>query len=152
MAKPNLVRIPGDKDSLAEGILRRTEGGIDQGLLASLTDGDRRALGRYGVRMASVALRHSSSAELETALLAYGMSGAGQEDARDMMVGMSLHHVVAQLIGLHPGPLFIQIADRLPGGAAANAMRQFAVREDVSLTAFGWKLVDTPDGPDFCPV
>lgn len=67
------------------------------------------------------------------------------------MVGISLHHVVATMIGVDPGFLFAKVADRLPDGSMATLVREFGAREDITLEAFAWERVDTPDGPDFRP-
>jgi hypothetical protein len=55
--KPNLAKIPADGDAQAEAIVRRVHGAITQHLLDSLNERDGVALGRYGARQATIALR-----------------------------------------------------------------------------------------------
>jgi hypothetical protein len=151
MHEPNLRRIPGDGDRVAESILLRMPTPVDARFIESLTAADRLALGRYGARMASVALRRRSPELLGTALLASGSSARPRDDARDLIAGVCLHFVVAERLAMRPADLFAEVADRLPEGPVSDAIRQFGVRRDVTLKAFGWQLVDTDDGPDFCP-
>ena len=68
------------------------------------------------------------------------------------MVALALPHVVAREIGIAPAALFGSIADRVPGSSVAPTLVEFGARRDVTLAAFGWARVETPDGPDFIPV
>lgn len=67
------------------------------------------------------------------------------------MVGLALHFYVAQALGVAPAALFDDVAHRIPAGAVAALLREFGSRDDVTLAAFGWQVVQTPDGPDFEP-
>jgi hypothetical protein len=128
------------------------QGLTGQHLLDSLDERDAVALGRYGPRQTTVALWERSAERLHDALLATALGRIlRRNDARDMMVGLALHYVVAQRIGVAPRALFTEVADRLPAGPARDLLRNFGERGDVTLEAFGWQLVQTPEGPDFVP-
>lgn len=150
--QPNLSRIPGDGDGRAEAILLRVQGMTGQHLLNSLDERDALVLGRYGARQPTIAFRDRSAERLRNTLLASALGRILQhDDARDMMVDLALHYVVAQRIGVAPRALFTEIAVRLPAGPDRDLLQTFGERRDVTLEAFGWQLVETPDGPDFVP-
>ncbi len=150
--QPNLVRIAADGDARARTILQRAQGTIRQHFLDSLNERDCLALARYGTRQSTVALRKSSAALLHDALMAAALGRLGRQgDPRDVMVSLALQHVVAQKLGLVPPDLFNEIAARLPDGPMPDLLRVFGARQDVTLEAFGWQLVQTPEGPDFIP-
>jgi hypothetical protein len=151
--QPNLVRIAADGDHRARTILQRVQGTIGQRFLDSLTERDYLALGRYGTRQSAVALRRGSAALLRDALMAAALGRLGRRgDPRDVMVSLALHYVVAQKLGLVPPDLFNEIAACLPDGSMPDLLRNFGARQDVTLEAFGWELVQTPEGPDFIPI
>jgi len=150
--RPNLVRIAADGDARAQAILGQAQSTISEHFVDTLGERDCLALGRYGARQPTVALRNSSAALLHDALLAAALAELGrQSDPRDVMVGLALHYVVAQRLGLVPSDLFNQVAARLPDGPVPDLLRSFGARHDVTLEAFGWQLVQTPEGPDFTP-
>ena len=149
----NLVRIVGDGDGRAEQVLARAPRVADANFLASLDDPDLLDLGRYGLRHATVALREGSADRLRNALFAIALPGVVMPpDPRDWMVGAAVHYVVAQQLGVEPPALFDEVADRLPAGVMADLLRGFGARRDVTLTAFGWVLIETAEGPDFAPI
>jgi hypothetical protein len=76
---------------------------------------------------------------------------ATEGDPRDLMIGLALHHVVAQQLGLSPSDLFDDVAARLRDGSVADLFREFDARQDVTLKAFGWQPVQTADSPDLAP-
>jgi hypothetical protein len=150
--KPNLERIPADGDADARAILDLVRDGVSVDLLGSMVDRDAVALGRYGARSVTVALRRGSAALLRDALLATAIAGAVRTgDDRDLMVGLALDYFVAQQLGLVPAELFDDVASSLPGGGVADLLRAFGVRADITLEAFGWLPVESADGPDFMP-
>jgi hypothetical protein len=150
--QPNLLRIPAKGDGRARAILQRAGSPVTRELVDSLDQDDALALGRYGARQATVALRGGSAERLREGLLAAGISQLRHEDdARDLMVGLALHHVVAQRLGQIPKVLFDDVASCLPAGPVPELLRQFGARQDVTLRAFGWEEVNTVDGPDFVP-
>jgi hypothetical protein len=110
------------------------------------------ALGRYGARQATIALRQQSAQQLRRSLLATALAQLIRpSDPRDLMVGLAVHHVVAQQIGTAPPALFDAIAARLPDGPMPGLLRDFGARHDITPEAFGWQLVQTAEGPDFLP-
>jgi hypothetical protein len=110
------------------------------------------ALGRYGARQPAIALRTRSPEILRAALLATGIAEVRDEgDPRDLMIGLALHHVVAQQLGQSPSALFDEVAARLPDGPVATLFREFGARQDIILKAFGWQLIQTANGPDLAP-
>ena len=105
--KPNLARIPAAGDDRAEAITQRARTAISQSLLDSLDDSDAVALGRYGARQPSLALRQKSAQRLEDALFASALAQlARQTDPRDLMTGMAVHYIVAEQIGAAPSVVF----------------------------------------------
>ena len=150
--QPNLDRISGDHDADAEAILNRVPELVDQQFLGSI---DRQAalwLGRYGVRHMTVALRQHSADLLRRALLATAICDCIRDaDYRDWMVGLALHWVVAQQLGLQPAEEFAQVARRITNPAVANLLTAVGARHDVTLKAFAWQEVSTDHGPDFRP-
>lgn len=150
--EPNLARIPADGDTRAEAIIQRADGTVSSQILESLDNRDVLALGRYGARQPTVALREHSSRRLHDALLATVLSQLGrQRDPADLMVGLAVHHLVAQQIGVLPSSIFDNIAARLPDGPLPDMLRRFGARQDVTAEAFGRQLIQTADGPDFIP-
>jgi hypothetical protein len=150
--QPNLERIPGYDDARAEAVVRRAQVGITAELMNRLDSRDVLALGRYGTRQPTIALRARSTEILRAALLATGIAQVRHEsDPRDVMIGLTLHYVVAQQLGQSPPALFDDVAARLPDGPVAEMFREFGARQDVTLKAFGWQLVQTANGPDLAP-
>lgn len=151
--QPNLARISSDGDGRAEQILARTPSIVDGTFLASVDQQAGLDLGRFGVRQTTFALRERSEDRLLGALLATALSAAiASQDARDLMVSVALAHVVAQELGIRPADLFERVADRLPGTPVSGLLRGFGGRQDITLSGFGWGLVETEDGPDFAPI
>jgi hypothetical protein len=145
-----LVRIPSDGDADAEAVLELARSGVTADLLGCLNGADVIALNRYGARHAVVALRRASAALLRDALLAYAISQVVRNgDDRDVMVGLAVFYFVAQQVGLVPSDLFDEIASCLPDGWVPDLLREFGARQDITLGAFAWQLVQTPEGPDF---
>ena len=150
--KPNLARIPAAGDARAEAITLRARTAISQSLLDSLDDTDAVALGRHGARQPAIALRQKSHPRLEDALLASALAQLVRPaDPRDLMDGMAVHYIVAEQIGAVPSDVFDDVARRQPDGPLPDLLRQFGARQDITLEAFGWQLVQTPEGPDFIP-
>jgi hypothetical protein len=150
--KPNLERIPGDGDAQAQAILQRLPGSLSPSLLDSLDSPSGEICGRYGARQPAVALRTGSADRLRDALMATALAALlKKDDPRDTMVGLVIHVHVARMLGLVPSDLFDEVADRLPAGEVASLFRTFGARDDVTLEAFGWHVVETPAGPDFVP-
>jgi len=97
-----------------------------------------------------MALRESSAARLRDALLAEAICAAGRDsDPREVMVSLAPLYYVAQQIGQVPSNLFDEIASCLSGGWVPDLLREFGARNDITLKAFAWQLIETPDGPDF---
>ncbi|MFI6046908.1 hypothetical protein ACIA8C_35180 [Nocardia sp. NPDC051321] len=150
--QPNLVRISADGDERAEEILRRIPDTISESFLETLDSRDNVALARYGARQVTVALREGSTILLTDALLATAAAELQNPgDPRDLMVDIAVHFVVAERLGVDPSLLFNDVAARLPVSSVADLLRHFGARNDISLHAFGWQLVETESGPDFAP-
>ncbi|MFJ8582367.1 hypothetical protein [Micromonospora sp. NPDC093277] len=150
--RPNLERIPAKQDRLAEAILARAARGMDQRFVSSLDPSASLALGHYGVRLATLALRQNSLDLLRRSLLATGLAACLEPyDDRDLMVGLALPWIVAQQLGVSPATVFATVSDSLPDGPVAELFKTFGARTDVTLEAFAWELVTTGSGPDFRP-
>ena len=149
---PNLERITGKDDDLARSILARLPRQLLAASVADLDERSRLALGRYGTRAVTLALREGSLDRLREGLLSSALyQAAASDDTRDAMVGMALAYVAAQDLGCEPPVVFGEVARRFEGSEIANDLRTFASRSDVTLEAFGWRPVDTPAGRDFIP-
>jgi hypothetical protein len=68
------------------------------------------------------------------------------------MVSLARHHYVARQLGLDPAEVFITAVSGLPDENVRNLYRTFGARNNVTLTSFGWKVIQTDDGPDFARV
>jgi hypothetical protein len=149
--KPMLARMSPDGDAGAGEIICLARGGVTEDLLGCLVARDFAALSCYSARQAVMALREGSHERLHCALLAETIFfAAGREpDDRMLMVSTAVHYYVAEQIGMVPADLFDEIASLLPDGPWPDLIRWFGTRDDVTLEAFAWQLVETPDGPDF---
>ena len=152
MPQPNLVRIPAGGDALAVQTLRRAPEVVDGLFLRTVDKQAQLALGRYGARAPSLALREQDPSRLREGLLASALHAAvSGDDPRDVMGGLALHYDCAERLGEVPAVLFSEVAIRVADPATADLLRVFGARDDVTLRAFGWQLVDGPDGQDFEP-
>ncbi|GIJ30862.1 hypothetical protein [Micromonospora sediminimaris] len=150
--KPNLARISGKQDRLAEEILARAPRHIEQSFVNSLDPAAALALGRYGARLATLALRQNSVDLLRRSVLATSLARClASDDDRDFMVALAVPWIVARQLGEDPAEVFAMVGDSLPDGPVARLVHTFGARTDISLEAFGWELVTTADGPDFRP-
>jgi hypothetical protein len=105
--EPNLARIPVDGDADAKAVLDLARDGVTAGLLGCMTSSDAKALGRYGARNVTVALRRGSAALLGEAFLATAIAQAVHaSDDRDVMVGLATDYFAAEQLGLVPAGLF----------------------------------------------
>jgi hypothetical protein len=152
MSAANPVRIPGSADTQAAQVLDRTPEVVDSLFLRTVDKNARIALGRYGVRAVTLAVRNRDARLLRRALLASSIAAvASDDDPRDTMVTVALHHFAAQQLNVRAAPLFDRVADRVGNRRVAALLREFGSRSDVTLDLFGWKLVETADGVDFEP-
>ncbi|GAA3782818.1 hypothetical protein GCM10022225_83870 [Plantactinospora mayteni] len=150
--RPNLERIPGKADRLAEAIIDRAPFVVDHGFVDSLGDAAAAALRCYGARMVTFAYREDSIGLVRRSLLAEGLGLCVKpDDDRDVMVGLALPWFVTQQLGRSPKDEFAAIADRLPDNGMTRLIRRFGKRVDITLGAFGWDIVETPEGADFVP-
>jgi hypothetical protein len=144
---------PADEDAAAEEIIALARGGVTADLLGCLVRRDATALARYGRRLVTRALRTNSAELLHVALLSTAIADAvWQGDARDSMVSLARHHYVAQQLGLDPAEVFSTAVSGLPDENVRELYRTFGARTDITLKSFGWKVVQTDDGPDFEPL
>jgi hypothetical protein len=69
-------------------------------------------------------------------------------DWRDLLVALAPYHDCARRLGLEPTVVFDEAAE-----AAATELREiirrFGRRRDVTPRAFGFKVVDAPEGPQY---
>jgi hypothetical protein len=101
-------------------------------------------------REASAALA-AGTAERLSAGFGRVVEAAGQErspDARDAMISLAPFVDCARRLGLDPREVLGPVAVRGPAWFHATFER-FVVRTDITLAAFGWMLVETPDGPAY---
>ena len=99
--------------------------------------------------MAVLAMRERSLDRLRHGLLAVALGAAVHtSDERDLMIGLALPHVAAVQLGARPVEVFETTAARFEDGWVPRLLRVFGARADVTLAAFGWRQVQTPDGLD----
>jgi hypothetical protein len=142
---------PGRLDEeIAQLLLSRSEGAPEEwGTFAdSLTEQQRMVLGRYALRAPMLALRTKSPRHLSAGLLAHSLLRRRVTDWRDDLVFFAPYTHVARLLGVDVVAIFDEAATHAVPDLS-GIMRTFGRRTDVSLAAFGWRQVDTPDGPTF---
>jgi hypothetical protein len=111
-----------------------------------LTDADRDALGPYPARANWLALEECSRERLISGLSIWALIFPDDYDYRDVMCMTAPTHVVAVELGMEPEVVFAEAA-RFAGPGVAETLLKFGKRQDVSLDAFGWTRVETPNGP-----
>ena len=99
-----------------------------------------------GLHPATTALRSRSRGALIVGIAI--AIGNDSSDPRDVMVQLAPLYDCAVRLGFGPEEVFNAGAD-LARGAHADLVREFGRREDVTLDAFGWRIVDLPDGPAY---
>ena len=101
-------------------------------------------------RETSAALRESSPARLQAAFAAHvtAESARASWDERDEMLSLTPFLDCARRLGADPAVLFGPIA-----AAAAPWLQRtfdrFVGRPGITLAAFGWSIVEAPDGPAY---
>jgi hypothetical protein len=73
-----------------------------------------------------------------------------QIDDRDVMVGLALYYDCAERLDIEPIHVFGS-ASRSASAAMRATVMIFARCHDVTLKAFGWRLLELPDGPCYRP-
>lgn len=137
-------------EAIAQMLLDLTYGpAAEWGAFAdSLTEQRRRVLGRFALRASVLALRTGEPRYLDAGLLAHCAVTRAVMDWRDDLVAFAPYVHVARALGLDVRTLFNDAAvHAVPD--LADVMRTFGRRTDVTLGAFGWRQVETPDGPTF---
>ena len=71
-------------------------------------------------------------------------------DTHDLLVALAPYYDCARRLGIDPQALFGQVAEAGPP-ELLDAVRDFGRRDDVTLAAYGWTVVETPDGPSYAP-
>jgi hypothetical protein len=99
---------------------------------------------------ASCPLRSASAEELRAAIVADLIEGADEwlKDSRDLMVALAPFHHCARTLGLDVAATFREAAARGPESLRA-VVTDFGERNDVTLGAFGWVVVEGPEGPSY---
>ena len=99
---------------------------------------------------ASRPLRSGSSEELQRAIVADLVEGEPEwvKDSRDLMMVLAPFHDCAQRLGLDVAATFRAAADEGPE-SLRRVVTQFGERNDVTPAAFGYAVVEGPDGPSY---
>ena len=99
---------------------------------------------------ASRPLRSGSSEELQRAIVADFVEGEPDwvKDSRDLMIVLAPFHDCAQRLGLDVVATFRAAADEGPD-SLRSVVAQFGERRDVTPAAFGYSVVEDPDGPSY---
>jgi hypothetical protein len=122
--------------------------------LAAALDAHRRTvLGIFGRRVPQMVLAHDVPDTrrgdiLASGLIAEAFSNAGHRDFRDVLVGLARHYECARRLSLDITDVF-DAAAGFADADTATLMRIFGRRSDVTLGRFGWREVETPNGPAF---
>jgi hypothetical protein len=112
----------------------------------ALTPHARRVLGRFMLRAPMLALRQRDGSVLHDGLLVRVLVEQRVRDWRDDLVAFAPYHYAAQELGQSPVDLFDDAAlCAVP--ELATVMQTFGRRQDVTLGAFGWRRIETPEGP-----
>jgi hypothetical protein len=101
-------------------------------------------------REATAALRARTRDRLELGFsrLVEAEAKAKGWDPRDTMISLTPFLDCARRLGLDPVDVLGPVAATGPDWFV-DTFEAFARRTDVTLTAFGWSLVETPDGPAY---
>lgn len=99
---------------------------------------------------ASEALRTRSSRLLHETLVAdlQARELAWLEDKRDLMVQLAPFHDCARRLGLDVSAVFRTAAEAGPR-SLRDVVTAFGERDDVTLNAFGYVIIDLPEGPSY---
>jgi hypothetical protein len=76
------------------------------------------------------------------------LADTGPIDPRDEMLDLAALVDCARRLGTDPAELFEPVVAAAPVWLA-ELFRTFVRRTDITLTAFGWSIVDTPEGPAY---
>ena len=115
---------------------------------AGLSRHARHVMGRFALRAPMLALQLRDGSRLRDGLIVHCLLEQTMGDWRDDLVGFALYHYVACQLGLDPIELFDEAA-RYAIPELATLMNAFGRRTDITLGVFGWRRVETPDGPTF---
>lgn len=110
-----------------------------------LSQEQRSLFGIYGHRAATLSVREESRTWLLSGLVGATISNYVIPDNRNVTVGLAIYHHCARRLGLNPAELFAEAA-RFASLHVAQIMIAFGKRSDVTLSKFGWKELQTPQG------
>ena len=98
----------------------------------------------------TTAVRAGSAERLRESLTAVVVEGQSEwrRDWRDLLMALAPYYAGALRLRLDPAEFFSQVAEAAPDDLADH-VRSFGRREDVSPEAFGYFVVDTPEGPRY---
>jgi hypothetical protein len=103
-------------------------------------------------REATAALREGTAERLALGFGRLVEAAAGAEgqarDPRDAMIGLAPFLDCARRLGLDPAAVLGPIASTAPAWYR-ETFDAFVRRTDVTLAAFGWTVIETPDGPAY---
>jgi hypothetical protein len=137
-------------DAIAELLIALAEAASNNwsSFLGCLTEQRRKVLGRYTLRAPMLALRTKTPRHLYAGLLAHCLIEREVLDWRDDMVSFAPYVHVAHVLDVDVTALFDKAAAHAVP-ELATVMQTFGRRTDITLEAFGWRQVGTPDGPTF---
>lgn len=101
-------------------------------------------------REATAALREGSADRLRLGFERLVAAEAGDRawDPRDAMIRLTPFIDCSRRLGLDPATVLGPIASTGPRWYQ-ETFDAFVARDDVTLAAFGWRIVDTPQGPAY---
>jgi hypothetical protein len=136
-------------DAGVRELLAQTPTPVGTAFVSQLVRADSTRLVSYGLRMVVLGMRELSLDRLREGLLAIAVGAAVRTgDDRDLMLVLAVPHVASGQLGVRPAEVFDATADRFEAGWLPELLRVFGARDDVTLEAFGWRQVATPDGID----
>jgi hypothetical protein len=108
---------------------------------------ERRAVVPGAIRAPWLALEERSAERLASGLVLLALALHDQDDYRDVMISLAPARVCAGELGLDAAAVFDEAA-AFAGPGVADTFSGFGRRE-TGLGAFGWKRVETQNGPRF---
>ncbi|MCP4359064.1 MAG: hypothetical protein GY796_13695 [Chloroflexi bacterium] len=112
---------------------------------AALSPQMRSLFGIYGHRAATLAAREEAADWLLSGLVGYGIANYTIPQKRKVQIGLAVYHHVARKLEINPIDLF-EGAAQFVSAEIGGEMLLFGRKTDVTLNAYGWQELKTPEG------
>lgn len=144
-------RLPSATDAQLDALLGRGLALTDRERdkwMAGLPPEVRSLYGIFSHRAATLAARTTDPAGVRNGLMASVVANYVIPEKRNVTPMLALLHHVAVECGADPGPMFREAA-AIASEEMAVHLLEFAGREDLILSRYGWRKIGTPDGVQF---